>query len=277
MDKWESYCQQRNIDPIYAPVKDALNFLNDLFTDSNSRGYSAIGTARSALSSILILPNGKKFGELSEVKLFMKGIFNMKPVRPRYLATWDPDVVLQFLKSWSPATKISLKQLSMKLTMLILLVTGRRGQILPALHIDNMSASPNKYVFTIDATQAKEGRAGYTVEPIVLKKYVPDRRLCVHRYLTVYLERTLLLRGALRCLFITSKKPYNSVSRDTFSRWVKTVLHEAGIDTNSFAAGSTRAASTSKAFSQGAPLDDILKGGDGQGPPPSPAGTVKKW
>ena len=72
------------------------------------------------------------------------------------------------------------------------------------------------------------------------------------------------------------KKTHNPVSRDTFSRWVKTVLQEAGVDTTMFAPSKIRAASTCKAFCQGAPLDDILKG-RGQGPPPSQDGIEKRW
>ena len=273
MDRWERYCKQRGVHPLYSPVKDALNFLQELLDDESvHRGFSAIGTARSALSSVLIYPNGLKFGDIPEVKLFLKGVFNLRPVTPRYLTTWDPDVVLEFLKTWSPAKSLSLKQLSMKLVVLILLVSGRRGQILPELNVDNMVVDNTKYVFIFPAPKAKEGRPGYTVEPIKLKKFSPDRRLCVHHYLTIYLERTLLLRGAIRNVFVTSRKPYKVVSRDTFSRWVKTVLKKAGIDTSVFSAGSTRAASTSKAFRLGAPLDDILKGGGW-----SRATTFSKW
>lgn len=250
---------------------NALQYLQELFDDPVQRGYSAVATARSALSSILIFPNNQKFGDFPEVKLFMKGIFNRRPVQPRYLVTWDPDIVLNYLKTWSPATSLSLKKLSMKLAILILLVTGRRGQILPALHVDRMTVHSDRFVFTLEATQAKEGRPGYVVEPVVLKKFIPDRRICVFRYLTVYLERTLLLRGAIRDLFITSKKPYKTVSRDTFSRWVKLVLKEAGVDSG-FSPGSTRSASTSKAYYRGAPIDDILKGGGW-----SRASTFTRW
>ena len=219
---------------------------------------------------MLIFP--KKFGDFPEVKLFMKGIFNLRPVKPRYTQVWDPEVVLNFLKGWSPATSLSLKRLSMKVSMLILLVTGRRGQILPALNVDHMIVKRDRFIFTLPATSAKEGRQNYVVEPIVLKKFVPDRRVCVYRYLTVYLERTLNLRGAIRHVFITSKKPHKVVSRDTVSRWVKSVLRSSGIDITVFSAGSTRSASSSKALRQGAPIEDILKGGGW-----SRASTFSKW
>ena len=41
-------------------------------------------------------------------------------------------------------------------------------------------------------------------------------------------------------------------------RWVKDVLRLSGVDISTFRAGSTRAAATSKATEQGAPLDVVM-------------------
>ena len=48
------------------------------------------------------------------------------------------------------------------------------------------------------------------------------------------------------------------MSRDTISRWIKTVLELAGLDISQFSAHSTRAASTSAAFSRDVPIDCVL-------------------
>jgi hypothetical protein len=253
-------------------VAEPLDFLQELLDDSNvHRGYSAIATARSALSSILVMPNNIKFGEIDEVKQFMKAVYNLRPPIPRYQETWDADIVLQFLKNWFPANRLSMLKLSMKLSVLILLVTGRRGQILPSLNINQMSKSSTKFVFSISPNQAKEGRQGYQVKPVVLKKF-PDKRICVYHYMQIYLERTKRLRGDISQIFITTKKPYKAVARDTFSRWVKTVLQSAGIDISTFKPGSTRSAATSKAFYNGATLDKVLAGGGWSRP-----STFSKW
>ena len=59
-------------------------------------------------------------------------------------------------------------------------------------------------------------------------------------------------------LLISFIKPYHKVSTDTIARWIKTVLHLAGIDTSIFKAHSTRSASTSAATKLGVPLQDIM-------------------
>ena len=48
------------------------------------------------------------------------------------------------------------------------------------------------------------------------------------------------------------------MSRDTVSRWVKSVLKTSGIDVSVFKPHSTRSASTSKAKLSDVPLPDIL-------------------
>ena len=59
--------------------------------------YSAIGTARSALSFVLPRYSCVSFGEYFLVKKFMKGVYNVKTPSPRYHATWDVRVVFMFV------------------------------------------------------------------------------------------------------------------------------------------------------------------------------------
>ena len=182
-------------DPVYSTAIDVVNFLQTLM--DNNRGFSAIGTARSALASIVTLKCGTPVGSHPLVKNFTQGVFNLKPPTPRYVDIWDPETVLKFIKSWSPAKSLSLTKLVKKLYVLILLVTGQRGQILQALTIDNMSVGKNAYTFKIENKDVKQGRRGYKPEPLILRTFPADKRLCVYHYLTVYLKRTLDIRGKI--------------------------------------------------------------------------------
>jgi hypothetical protein len=55
-----------------------------------------------------------------------------------------------------------------------------------------------------------------------------------------------------------SQKKHRPVSQNSVTRWLKTVLHLAGVDTSTFTAGSVRSASASKAKEQGAPIHQIM-------------------
>lgn len=59
-------------------------------------------------------------------------------------------------------------------------------------------------------------------------------------------------------LFLTTQKPYHQASKDSISRWIRTVLSKAGIDTSKFSGHSTRAAASATALSAGLAIDNIL-------------------
>jgi integrase len=254
--RWQNFCSARDWDCIYATIQQGLIFLQSLL--ESGTGYSVLNTARSSLSAIIILPNGKSFGSDPAVVLFMKGVFNIKPTRPRYVTTWDPTQVLAFLETWSTADTISLEKLTLKLLVLILLITGQRPQILPNLNLSNMKVGSNFYEFILNALDLKQGRPNFKPVTILLRSYPANKKLCVVHYLGVYLQRTALIRKGQQQLLLSYKKPHAKASSNTISRWIRQVLTAAGIDVATFSAGSTRAASTSKAREQGAPVSQIL-------------------
>ena len=82
LGKWNQYCRDKNIDVFQPGVTNGIEFLVSLY--KSGLGYSAINTARSALSSILVLEDGVKFGEHPLVARCMKGIFELKPALPKF-------------------------------------------------------------------------------------------------------------------------------------------------------------------------------------------------
>ena len=145
--RWEKFCAQKAILAEDASVENGIDFLQSLYEDS--LGYSAINTARSALSSILTLPGNVTFGNHPLVTRFLKGVFELKPSLPRYNSIWHVSVVLGHLKTLEPVYALDLKALTLKLTMLLCLLTGQRCQTLSKLDITLMQKLPGKYVFTI--------------------------------------------------------------------------------------------------------------------------------
>ena len=231
-----------------------LDFLTPLYQQGLT--YSAINTARSALSSYITLENGTCVGKHPLVPRLMKGIFQEKPPRPKYTEIWDVSIVLSYLQSLSPVNKLSLKELTLKLLVLFLLVSGQRGQTVHLLSIDHMVSVYNCYTSQI-VDHLKQSRPGVK-NPLVELRTFKDERLCVVTTLKDYLTRTQSLRGSESQLFISYNRPFKGVSRDIISRWVKLVLTDSGIDTSRFKPHNTKAASTSAAINASVSLDDIL-------------------
>ena len=116
-------------------VSDGVNFLGMLF--NAGLNYRAICVARSALSSYLDCKDAAQFGEHKRVRQFIKGVFEKRPALPKYSSTRDVDTVLQYLELYYPHDKVTLKELSYKLVMLLALLSGQRCQTLHCLSVFN--------------------------------------------------------------------------------------------------------------------------------------------
>ena len=121
--------------------------------------YSSLNTARSALSTIVTV-DGMPIGSHPLVERFLKGVFNLRPLVPRYKKVWDVSIVLRFLKTLSPVASLSLKNLSLKLVMLL------------------MSTYDSSIVFTF-SKPLKQSNPRTQVKPMVLKAHTYDESLCV--------------------------------------------------------------------------------------------------
>ena len=71
-----------------------------------------------------------KLGDHPRISRFMTGLFNKKPALPRYMEIWNPQTVLVYLKNYPNTSKLSLKQLRVKLTALLVLVSAQGTQTL---------------------------------------------------------------------------------------------------------------------------------------------------
>lgn len=72
LNKWEIFCSRRNINSIHTSVNNVLIFLTELY--ETGVGYSAINTAKSALSNVVTLAgmDNVQLGNHALVKRFMK-------------------------------------------------------------------------------------------------------------------------------------------------------------------------------------------------------------
>jgi hypothetical protein len=97
---------------------------------------------------------------------------------------------------------------------------------------------------------------------IEILAYPQDPKLCVINCINAYLTRTKSHRFGTSQWFLSVQKPFKACSRDTISRWLKSVLDMAGIDTTIFTVHSTRTASTSCAKAKGLPSHVIMAAAD---------------
>ena len=133
--------------------------------------------------------------------------------------------------------------------MLMALLTGQRAQTLHALDISSMEMTENKITFYITEV-LKHTKLGRHQQPIEFVAFKQDPTLCIVSHIKGYLRWTSSHRNDQSWLLLSYVNPFNPISKDTLS--------QAGIDTKTFSAHSTRAASTSTAGAKGVPIRCIM-------------------
>ena len=97
-----TYCKNKQLVVTHATINDGLDFLTLLY--KKRVGYSAINTARSALSLAITPADKTTFGEHPLITRFLKATFELRPSLPRYSTMWDVGIVLTYFRSFPLAT-----------------------------------------------------------------------------------------------------------------------------------------------------------------------------
>jgi integrase len=243
---------------VSASVNSVLDYLAGLQAANFS--YSLINIHRSMLSSTLERSGAIPLGQLPVVKQLLKGVFNRNPPRPKYSSTWNVKEVVSMLASWGPNDQLNLTQLSKKLATLLALATFLRVSELSSILRQSVNFSSTGVSFSLG--RPRKAQHGGALRTIVVDK-LSDPLICPVQCLGNYIYTTDVKRNEKNGIFLLLGviAPYNHVSSSSVSRWIKSVLLEAGIDA-SFTAHSTRSAAASQAVAQGVPIDSILAAGD---------------
>ena len=255
-DQWIEFCKSNKVCTNNASIAEGSEFLFALYKKGLS--YSVINTARSMLSMLLNTYNGIEFGKHPIITRMRKGIFRNRPALPRYVATYDPDIVLSFLRVLPSWENITLKWLTLKTTTILALLSGHRCQSLNSLTLDHMDININKVIFYIPKV-IKNTTTTFHPKPIELKAYDLDESICPVRTVVEYIKATEKFRKTQN--LIISYYKHDTVTTQTISRYVKQTLKSSGINTAIFTAHSTRHSSSSKRFMKGLSLSDIVKKG----------------
>ena len=87
IQQWIEFCDKQESDFLHPSVGKVLDFLTMLYKKGLS--YTAVNTARGALSSLHSLPDGSTIGKHPLVSRLLKGVFQNRPPQPRYSTVWD--------------------------------------------------------------------------------------------------------------------------------------------------------------------------------------------
>ena len=254
--RWNRWCSERGSDPFFGPVSDVANFLASLHQEGYQ--YNSLNAYRSAISSVHERVDGVPIGQHPTIVRFLKGAYNARPPIPRYSGTWDVQRVLNYIESMGRSKDLELKHLTLKTVFLLAITRPSRSADLANLEVKRMKANNQGVAFS-PLTLAKQSRQGKPIAEFFFPFFPDNSCLCPVDTLRTYIDKTKHLRANESKLFIAMVKPHKAVTSSTIARWLRTMLEQAGIDSLSFGAHSTRGASASAAARGGITTEDILK------------------
>ncbi|KAK2560686.1 hypothetical protein P5673_016448 [Acropora cervicornis] len=120
-----------------------------------------------------------------------------------------------------------------------------------------MELTTDKYIFHI-TDEVKQTRIATHIPPLSFVAYPKDKKLCIISHQQEYLKRTTPFRKDSKQLLLRHIKPHGPVRKDIISRWCKSVLSSAGINTSKFKGHRTRAASSTHLADNGISIKDII-------------------
>ena len=168
--KWHCWCDQQGFDPISGPVTNVVNFFASLHKEGYQ--YNSVNAYRSAISSVHEKVDGHDVGKHPLVVRMLKGIYHDRPPLPRYTCTWNVQTVLKYLDSLGDNDTLSLKQLTLKVAMLLALTRPSRSTDLSLLDIAARQYTPDGVTF-LPSCLAKQSRQGKPISKFIFP-YLPN-------------------------------------------------------------------------------------------------------
>ena len=138
---------------------------------------------------------------------FIIGVFEARKPKQKYDDIRDASKVLNYLSTLHLVKELPLKDLTLKVLMLLLLVTGQRGQSIPLMTLSAMKLIEYECQFQI-LNHTKTSKPGHSTTSIAISEFEQDPRICPLTALKEYLDRTQGLRNGEQCLFISYVKPH---------------------------------------------------------------------
>lgn len=124
-----------------------IEYLTHLF--QLGREYRTLNLHRSAISKIHPPIDSVRIGEHPLVFQLLKGIFKSRPPLPKYNNALEVSHVLDYLRSLGPNTQLSLKCLSLKLTVLLILTSAETSSEIKAHDLRFRKYLPEGVVFNL--------------------------------------------------------------------------------------------------------------------------------
>jgi site-specific recombinase XerD len=246
--KFLVFMRSKNVNVNTVSLELLFEFLNPLV--ASHKAGSTIRAYVAALKYYLRLFQRSDLVDSPLLTLFSEGAQRKAPIPKRNNWIWDAGVPLKMIRDRAHPSEFLAA--AREALFLLLMATGIRVDDVYKLGEDFRWENG---IFVIPFLGKRKCKINgvWTAEQR-LAPYPGNDRLCPINALLLYATFSVPIRVPTeKALFVSSTG--QAASKGTLGRWVKDILHEAGIQAP---AGSCRSASTSAAFARKLPIDVIL-------------------
>ena len=230
LQQWHDFCGREETNYFLSDVTSVLKIFTELYEKGCQ--YSSINLARSALASVVTLRGYATLSDRPLIKRFMKGVFHLRPPKPKYSSIWDPDILLRYWQKLEVNSQLNLLELSKKVTTLL------GSEYFANCNIWCQSNHCVKWhVYFYSSELLKHDQQGRARDKFIYKKF-ENSKLCAMAATKEYLKWRAEHNVAHRKFLFTTASPYSSPHKGTIARWVKNTLSQVGVNTNIFSSHS---------------------------------------
>lgn len=136
LKQWIQFCKHFKIDPAQPDLSQVAKFL--ILLSKQGSAYSTVNIARCTISAVTHVDNYNTIGANRYISMVVAAAGNANPPEPRYSSTWNVKDVLNIFKRWGRNTRLPIRLLTWKLTVLSLLCTAQRGQTIWLLPLSGL-------------------------------------------------------------------------------------------------------------------------------------------
>ena len=184
--KFEIFCEKYHKKLQEMEFDNIVNFFVEFY--DREKSLSVVNTAKLAISHHLSFPPYKHLSEHPLVDNFFKGLFNLQIPKPKLSLTWDVSRMFRHFDSLETNDKLSDKDLSQKLCMLLLLIGGQRVNTIYNFTVDRMIITDVAVSFA-PSQVLKHSRKSKKLDTFNNRAYNANKKVCVLDCLTEYIKR----------------------------------------------------------------------------------------
>ena len=145
LQQWFDFCGREQTSYLLPDVTSVLKF----FTRLHEKGcqYSSFTLAINALASVVTLRGYTTLSNQPPIKCFIKGVYHLRLLKPKYSSIWDADILLRYWKQIEDKSQLNLLELSKKVTTLLVLLHGLRISTIAKFDINLIIISNDTSIF----------------------------------------------------------------------------------------------------------------------------------